>query len=332
MFKKVLLLGFLVMCPLAGQADMIEAEEAFKAHRYAEAFNKFLPDAEKGEYIAQYYIGYLYLYGLGVNKDEQRALDYIQKAADHDYDSAQSLLGYLYDEGRVVPMNKKKAISYYKKAANHGNTSALLNLGLAYYKGEGVIKDDRTAIEMSEKVPIEQQPLAGRYLGDIYLSNSTLPDRYPNAIRYYSSSAKNGDVGSYFALGKIYSTEESGVKNNEKAVEFYTYAASQGYVPAQYLLGIMYVNGENVERNLFLGHAWLELASIQKYEPATSALKELDTDMTLSETEASKAEFMRLQQEVLGKTESPFIVEERLAAEKAEEAKNTRTFHIRRRR
>ena len=76
----------------------------------------------------------------------------------------------------------------------------------------------------------------------------------------------------------------------------------------------------------------MELASTQRYEPATSALKELDSDMTLSETEASKAEFMRLQQEVLGKTESPFIVEERLAAEKAEEMQNTRTFHIRRRR
>ena len=332
MLKKILLLSFLVLCPLIGKADLIEAEEAFKAHRYAEAFNKFLPDAEKGEYIAQYYVGYLYLYGLGINKDEQRALDYIQKSADHDYDSAQALLGYLYDEGRVVPMNKKKAISYYKKAANRGNTSALLNLGLAYYKGEGVVKNDQTAIEMLGRVPIEQQPLAGRYLGDIYLSNPNLSDRYPNAIRYYSSSAKNGDIGSYYALGKIYSNEESGVKNDKKAVEFYTYAASQGYVPAQYLLGIMYVNGEQVERNLFLGHAWLELASTQRYEPAISALKELDADMTLSEIEASKAEFMRLQQEVLGKKDSPFVLEERLAAEKAKEPQNTRTFHIRRRR
>ena len=77
----------------------------------------------------------------------------------------------------------------------------------------------------------------------------------------------------------------------------------------------MYVNGEGVERNLPLGHAWLELAANNRYEPAVSALEQLDSDMTLSEVEASKVEFVRLQQDVLGKLESPFLVEERRLAE-----------------
>lgn len=322
-------LSLFIFCATA-QADFVAAEEAFKNRRFSEALSGFLPEADNNDYRAQYYVGYLYLEGLGVTKNEDKALKYIQAAADQNFDAAQALLGFLYDEGRVLPLDKKKAVSYYKKAAEQGNTSALLNLGLAYYKGEGVAKSDQTAIEMLEKVPVEQKPLAGRYLGEIYLSNSNLPDRYPKAIRAYSSSAKNGDIASYYALAQIFSQADSGVFDKKRALNFYTYAASKGYVPAQYLLGTMYVNGEEIERNLFLGHAWLEMAASNRYDPAISALKQLEKDMTLSEMEASKKEFMRLQQEVLDKVESPYVVEERARAEAAQ--KQESSGHIRRRR
>ena len=327
MFKKISLFAFFVAFSLSARADIVTAEDAFKNHRYKEAFDNFLPLAEKGDYRSQYYVGYLYLYGLGISKNEKLAVEYIQKSADQEYDSAQALLAYLYAEGRVVPVDKKKSINLYKKAAERGNTSALLNLGLAYYKGEGVAKNDQTAIEMLEKVPLDQQPLAGRYLGNIYI-NSSASDRYQKALRVYSASAKNGDVASFYALGKIYSDDASGMKDIKRSIDYYTYAASQGYIPAQYFLGITYVNGEGVDRNLFLGHAWLELAAMQRYTPASSALAELDEDMNLTEMEASKKEFMRLQTEVLGKLESPFIVEERVrveqAAKETQEVKSTR--------
>ena len=331
MFKKILLLSCLTFWASTGKADFVSAEQAFKDHRYSEAFRQFLPEAERGDFRSQYYIGYLYLYGLTGRKDEKKAIEYIQASADQEYDTAQALLGYLYDEGRILPMDKKKAVSYYKKAADRGNTSALLNLGLAYYKGEGIAKNDQMAISMLEQVPLDQQPLAGRYLGEIYLSNPNLPNRYQKAASAYSSSAKNGDIGSFYALGQIYLNEESGMMDRTKALNFYTYAASQGYLPAQYLLGILYTNGDGVERNLALGHAWLEMAANNRHDPAVSALAQLDADMTLSETEAAKKEFMNLQQNVLGRTESPFVVEERLMAEQ-ENTKTETSGHTRRRR
>ena len=330
MFKKILLIGFFTFFVTSVKADFAMGEEAFKEHRYSEAFRQFFPEAEKGDFRSQYYIGYLYLYGLAGTKDEKKALKYIQESADQEYDSAQALLGYLYDEGKVLPLDKKKAIQLYKKAANRGNTSALLNLALAYYKGDGVTKDDKAAIELLESVPLDQQPLAGRYLGDIYLSNPSLENRYQKAISAYSSSAKNKDIGSFYALGKIYSDEESGAKDDVRSVNFYTYAAAEGYLPAQYALGVMYVNGEGVERNLPLGHAWLEMASNGRYGPAVSTLSKLDTDLTLSQMEESRKEFMRLQQEVLGKVESPFVVEARIRAE--QEAQQPEEIHVRRRR
>ena len=165
----------------------------------------------------------------------------------------------------------------------------------------------------------------------MYLSDSSLPNRYQEAVKVYSSSAKNGDIGSFYALGQIYTNSDSGMTDMRRGVSFYNYAASEGFVPAQYLLGTMYVNGEGVERNLFLGHAWLELAASNRYDPAISALAQLDSDMTLSETENAKKEFMRLQQEVLGRVESPFVVEERLMAEEQEKQASDASHGSRRR-
>ncbi len=308
--EKNFLASFLVLFSLSTRADFITAEKDFNDRRYQEAFNEFLSLSETGDFRVQYYLGHMYLTGLGVTKDEKKALEYIQKSADQGYDKAETLLGFLYDEGRLVPQDKKKAVSYYKKAADMGNTFALLNLGVAYYKGEGVAKNDQLAIEMLEKVPLDQQPLAGRYLGEIYLSNPGFQNHYQKAESAYSSSAKNGDIGSFFALGRIYSNPESGLINGKRAVSFYAYAASQGYPPAQYRLGMSYVNGEGVERDLVQGHAWLEMAAIQNYEPAISALAQLDEDMTIRESESARNEFNRIQREVIGNLESPFVIEE----------------------
>ena len=328
---KSFLIFSLIMWSMSAHADFVTAEEAFKNHRYSEAFDAFLPEANNGDFRSQYYIGYLYLYGLGVMKNEERALQYIQAAADQDYDTAQALLGFLYDEGRILPQDKRKAIFYYKKAAAAGNTSALLNLGLAYHKGEGVTQDDQTAISMLQKVSLDQQPLAGRYLGQIYLSNPTLENRYQKAVQAYSASANKGDIGSFYALAQIFYRDEYGMLDKAKAIDFYTYAASQGYLPAQYFLGTMYVNGEGAARNLFLGHAWLEIAATNHYEPAISALKQLEQEMTLSELEASKKEFMNLQQQVIGKVESPFVVEQRKKAEQEAQQETNRGGRRRRR-
>ena len=54
--------------------------------------------------------------------------------------------------------------------------------------------------------------------------------------------------------------------------------------------------------------------------------------MTLSEVETSRKEFVRLRQEVLGKIESPYILEERRRAEEAEQQPTRVASKIRHRR
>lgn len=289
-----------------GWADFLEAEKAFEDHRYTEAIKGFEQEIKKNnDYRANYYLGKIYLDGLGVSPDPKKALDYLNESIKQDYDAAQALMGYLYEEGRFVSQDKRKAISLYKQAAEHNNSSAKLNLALAYYKGESVPKDTRQAIILLKEIDINEIPKVGRYLGEIYLSEANPIE----ATESYKASAQQGDVESFYALGDIYIQGE----NIPKAIEYYTYAASMGNIPAQYILGTLYLNGTITERNVLLGHAWLKMAADQGYMPALTIKNQVDADLSRSETEAARQEFLRLQNQVMGRLESPFIEEQRQA-------------------
>ena len=79
--KKILLIFFVVFFSLSVRADFITAEQAFIHKKYQEAFNGFLLPAESGDFRAQYYLGYMYLNGLGTTKDEKKAIEFFTMAA-----------------------------------------------------------------------------------------------------------------------------------------------------------------------------------------------------------------------------------------------------------
>ena len=80
--KKLLLLFLSIGVSLQAFAGYNEGEKAFEDQNYALAFTEFLPEADAGDYRSQYYIGYLYVYGLGVQKDGKKGVEYLQKAVD----------------------------------------------------------------------------------------------------------------------------------------------------------------------------------------------------------------------------------------------------------
>ncbi|MBP5343838.1 MAG: sel1 repeat family protein [Alphaproteobacteria bacterium] len=326
--KKWLILFVCLAMNGAVQADFASAEEAFKNQRYSEAFQQFLPLAnQQGNYREQYYVAYLYLRGLGVTKNDTKGLAYLKESLKENYHPAQALMAFLYSQGESVPMDKKKAIELYKKAADQGNTSAMLNLGVAYYQGDGVVRNIPKAIEYLEKIPIELQPVTGRYLGEIYLASGDA-DAVSRAQRAYRAAAEANDLASFMALGDMFLSGQGGTQDAQKAVLYYTYAAAYGYIPAQYALGVLYANGKQVPRNMVDAHAWLSLAASQKYEPAENALQRLKEEMTLSDIDRARQKLIDLQKNVLGKLESPFK-QERVAVQK--EAASARIIKRRRR-
>ena len=304
--KKWLMLFVCLTMSCAAQADFAAGEEAFKNQRYTEAFQQFLPLADKkGNYREQYYVAYLYLYGLGVAQDEIKGLSYLNESLKENYHMSQALMAFLYSQGQLVPLDKKKAIDLYKQAASQGNISALLNLGVAYYLGDGVMRNIPKAIDYLTQIPIDKQPIAGRYLGEIYLASGDA-NLISSAQMAYRAAAEANDMASFVALGDMYLSGRGVTPDTQTALAYYTYAASQGDVAAQYTLGILYANGRQVNRNVVDAHAWLSLAAGQKYDPASTALQKLKEEMTLSDLDKARQKLIDIQKNVLGQLESPF--------------------------
>jgi TPR repeat protein len=60
---------------------MLEAHKAYAAKEYDRVFQLVFPLAAIGNDQAQYTLGYLYYHGLGVEKSEAQAMNWIQRAA-----------------------------------------------------------------------------------------------------------------------------------------------------------------------------------------------------------------------------------------------------------
>ena len=81
--------------------------------------------AEQGFPLAQIKMGGCYQYGIGVVKDESKALEWYHKAADQGDAQAQMILGSIYFNGECgVTKNREKGIQWLRMSAEKGNAAA----------------------------------------------------------------------------------------------------------------------------------------------------------------------------------------------------------------
>ena len=199
----------------------LESKRAYN-HRW-DSYEYFKKKADKdNDADAQYEIGCAYEFGkLGLEKNEETAFQYYQKAADGGHKDAQCLIGIVYDFGKWrKEKDGAKALEYYQKAAGGGDAYAQSRLGDAYEDGMFGLEVDEVA-----------------------------------AFEYYKKAADGGDECAQYRLGKAYENGELGTGNSDipwkldceicaaKAMEYYHKAADSGHTYAQYILGFHYETG-----------------------------------------------------------------------------------------
>lgn len=97
--------------------------------------------AKQGNVVAQNTLGFLYLNGQGVPRDDVVAAKWFKLAADNGYATAQYNLAVMYKLGQGVAQSQPESIRWLQAAANQDYADAQLNLGNAYYRGVGVVQD-----------------------------------------------------------------------------------------------------------------------------------------------------------------------------------------------
>jgi len=152
-----------------------------------------------------FYLGFLYEKGLGVDKDYHTAYSYYRKAANLGHakafkrcgdflysgcgllrtdkheafncylkaaelrdEEAFNALGLMYEKGfERVNKNPEKAVENYKKAHDMGCTDASINLAFMYLKGNGVVKD----IEQADSLMIDAATKGNTKARDYLIAN-----------------------------------------------------------------------------------------------------------------------------------------------------------------
>ena len=71
----------------------------------------------------------MYHKGEGLEKDNQEAMKWFLKAAEHGHARAQNAIGRMYNFGEGVKQDYQEAMKWYLKAAEQGDAHAQHNIG-----------------------------------------------------------------------------------------------------------------------------------------------------------------------------------------------------------
>ena len=102
--------------------------------------------AAAGDPDAQFNLGYRYMTGREIRKNETTGVYWLMRAANQDHAAAQFTVGLSYRYGNGVTRNIERAIHWYTKSSAHGRPSALHELGDIYYNGVGVVQNYSIAV------------------------------------------------------------------------------------------------------------------------------------------------------------------------------------------
>ena len=110
-----------------GSAGRRDYREAVKLYRRARS-NEDVRD--NSPYLnSTFYLGRLYLKGLGVSKDIKKGLRFIKEASDGNVIEALLEMAKIYEEGRYIEKNLKSALNNYIKLKNRGFIDEEDNIG-----------------------------------------------------------------------------------------------------------------------------------------------------------------------------------------------------------
>lgn len=88
---------FLQSCASSKISQQVQqGKNCFNAAEYKQSFRKLMPAAVNGDPQAEYAVGYMYYYGLGVSQDEESGIFWMNKAADQGYPPAIRALNLIH--------------------------------------------------------------------------------------------------------------------------------------------------------------------------------------------------------------------------------------------
>ncbi len=224
--------------------------------------------AEGGDAAAECYIcGWRYANGRGVIQDDEKAVEWYQKAAEQGHAIAQYDLSWMYQHGRGVSPNSSEALKWCRKAAEQGYADAQNTLGwrFQYVRGVNVQNYDeairwyRTAAEQGHADAQHRlSELSARFRAPPMRSEQINTDD-GQAVRLDYRSTPTEEIN----FDGRHTTSRGFGRHNVRTFLHYQRAAQQGDTTAMNNIGVMHANGRGVDQDYNEAIIWFSNAARQ---------------------------------------------------------------------
>lgn len=239
-----------------------EGLAAYREGDYATARAVMGPLARKGDVMARFYLGAMYMDGRGVKRDDGKAAQLLRYAAIAGVPQAQYRLALFYvDDGHGKRSDPVRAADLFEQAADNGYAPAEYRLALAYRDGKG------------------------------------RPQSYARTVALLRRAARQGHAEAEFELGVLYWQGLGLPQDYAKAAQWSRKAAESGLTRAELSLGYMYATGRGVQQNYVEAHKWFNLAAAKGDKEALTARAAVAAkmkDSQIAEAQRRAAEWHRI--------------------------------------
>ena len=226
MRKFLLLLGLTTVLAGVANAELSDGVSAYQNKLYPNALAEFTYLAEEGNPAAAYYLGKMYLEGLGTPVNIAKARLLFQGADTAYYFPASAELGKLLLRGaEQLPADPTQGLALLKKAAHAGEADAAFELGMAYAHGTNVEQNLNYAFGYYLKAALQGHMKAQYALAKLYMEGRGVPQDYSEALKWLTRSAYQGYVLAQVALADIRMTDKR-LKNAGEAYWWYNIIAA----------------------------------------------------------------------------------------------------------
>jgi TPR repeat protein len=145
-----------------------------------------------------------------------RAMELLERAAQHGYAPAQTMLAYFLDKSDL----DEQAFKWYSSAAEQGDAEGQFGLAQMYANGEGVEKNENMAREWMLKAVEQKHPNAMRmYASALESGRFGIPLDRARALAIYQACHAEGDMACSKRLVLAYRHGELGLPVDRKKSE-----------------------------------------------------------------------------------------------------------------
>ena len=271
-----------------GRPYIDEAMDSFSLH--SESFEERLEDANNGDEDAMLQVALDYLNGDDIEVDPKQSLEWFKKLAELDNATGQFNLGLFYAKGFVVDRDLDKAVYWMQKAADNGDSDAK-NIVVEFSKAAdnmkkanendaqaqadlsafftnfagsleqaGTENDYKVEFELAEKSADQNNPDGLWALGLCYQKGRGVRKNNKKAMKIFEKGAALDHAPCQNSLASYYTNDEYVEPDYDKAFDLFNKAANQGYGLAMANIGRCYQFGYGVECDMQKAIEWYEKA------------------------------------------------------------------------